>query len=160
LTDSEFIDVSVAFSVQAGKVKFGKLVKSLVEFVRMNQINKGSVFRNNLPEGYCYISISVPTQPLGRWWGAAGFNTVVATKELLESCIAKKNRLEPTYRNSDHNISGVWLLIVNNKFLGAGEVDVCLDHLAEWKFVFNFDKVLLFSRELDGSGEVLELLQI
>jgi hypothetical protein len=31
------------------------------------------------------------------------------------------------------------------------------DDLAEWKFAFNFDKVLLFSREPDGTGEVIEI---
>lgn len=31
------------------------------------------------------------------------------------------------------------------------------DHLAAWKFSFDFDSVLLFSREPGGGGEVIEI---
>jgi hypothetical protein len=51
----------------------------------------------------------------------------------------------------------VWLLIVNDRFLGAGEVYARPDRLAQWKFAFDFEKVLLFLREPGGSGEVIEL---
>jgi hypothetical protein len=51
----------------------------------------------------------------------------------------------------------VWLLIVNDQFLGPGELYVRPDHLEQWKFQFDFDKVLLFSREPGGTGEVIEI---
>jgi hypothetical protein len=51
----------------------------------------------------------------------------------------------------------VWLLIVNDQFLGAGEVYARRDHLAQWKFAYGFEKVLLFSREPGGGGEVIEV---
>jgi hypothetical protein len=45
--------------------------------------------------------------------------------------------------------------IVNGQFLG-GEVYARPDHLAQWKFPFDFDKLLLFSRERAGTGAVIE----
>jgi hypothetical protein len=156
LANAEPVDVSVGFSAQAGNVKFNKLTNSLVEFVHRNKNNKGSGFTRDLPEGYCHIGIFTPLEPLGRWRGARGFDTVVAPKELLESRIAEKNKRVPDYRVSTPE---VWLLIVNDQFLGPGEVYAHPDHLAEWKFVFDFEKVLLFSRVPGGGGEVIELLQ-
>jgi hypothetical protein len=46
---------------------------------------------------------------------------------------------------------------VNDQFLGPGEVYARPDHLAQWEFTFDFDKVLLFSREPGGGGEVIEI---
>jgi hypothetical protein len=50
----------------------------------------------------------------------------------------------------------VWLLIVNDQFLGPGEVFVRPDHLTEWKFNFYFERVLLFARDPGGLGAVFE----
>jgi hypothetical protein len=44
--------------------------------------------------------------------------------------------------------------------LGPGEVCTRPDRLAEWKFSFDFEKVLMFAREPGGGGEVLELQQM
>ena len=70
------------------------------------------------------------------------------------SRIAEKNRRVKEYKLSAPE---VWLLIVNDRFLGAGEVYARPDHLAQWKFLFDFDKVLLFLREPGGTGEVIEI---
>ena len=51
----------------------------------------------------------------------------------------------------------VWLLLVNDLFLGPGEVSVYEDDLKDWTFDFSFDKVLVFRRQPGGSGEVIEL---
>jgi len=48
-------------------------------------------------------------------------------------------------------------LIVNDQFLGPGEVYAQPEDLARWKFAFDFEKALLFSREPGGSGKVIEL---
>jgi hypothetical protein len=49
-------------------------------------------------------------------------------------------------------------LIVNDTFLGPGEVYARRDQLAQWKFRFDFDKiVLLFLRAPGGTGEVIEI---
>jgi hypothetical protein len=107
-----------------------------------------------LPDGYCYIAIHPAREPIGQWRTFKCFDSTLAPRELLESCIAEKNLRLPIYRRT---AGEVWLLIVNDQFLGAGEVYVRPDHLAQWKFAFNFEKVLLFSRELGGGGEVIEL---
>lgn len=82
------------------------------------------------------------------------FEVIATPKELLDACIAEKMEREPVYRLAAPE---VWLLIINDYFLGPGEVRTNLDHLAEWTFTSDFDKVLLFSRQADGSGEVTEL---
>jgi len=41
--------------------------------------------------------------------------------------------------------------------LGPGEVCARPNDLSEWKFSFDFEKVLLFAREPGGGGEVFEL---
>ena len=50
-----------------------------------------------------------------------------------------------------------WLLIINDHFLGPGEVRTNLDELAGWTFNSDFDKVLLFLRDAAGRGDVIEL---
>jgi hypothetical protein len=49
------------------------------------------------------------------------------------------------------------LLIVNDLFLGPGEVCLRSEDLAQWAFDFAFDKVLLFERQPGGSGKVIKL---
>ena len=160
LASAEPVDVGVGFSLLAKNIKSKKLTKSLVEFVHKNQNNKGVGFTKNLPKGYCHIGIHAPLVPIGRWHGAGASDTVVAPKELLESRIAEKNSRVQNYRISTPGITQVWLLIVNDQFIGPGEVYADSIHLAEWKFVFDFEKVLLFSRVPGGGGKVIELLRV
>lgn len=82
------------------------------------------------------------------------FSKGVAPRELIELRIAEKNEKVPEYRQS---ASIVWLLLVSDQFIGPGEVYVRPDHLAQWEFVFDFDKVLLFTREIGGGGEVVDV---
>lgn len=49
------------------------------------------------------------------------------------------------------------MLIVNDLFLGPGEVCLRSEDLAQWAFDFAFDKVLLFERQPGGSGKVIKL---
>ena len=157
LANSGPLDVSAAFAPETESVGFRQLSKGLANFVHANRPDHGSSFDWNdceLPDGYCYIAIHPAREPIGHWRTFKGFDSTLASKELLESCIAKKNLRLPDY----HRTTGeVWLLIVNDQFLGAGEVHARPDHLAQWKFTFTFEKVLLFSREPGGGGEVIEL---
>ena len=151
------VDVSVGFSLDAVNLKFNQLKKSLVKFVCSNQSNIGQTFNKNLPTGFCSIGVFPPLENhMGVWRGARGFSTVIAPKELIESCISKKNELFHSYHK---DISRVWLIIINDQFLGPGEVFARPEDLAKWKFDFNFEKVLLFLREPGGSGQVIELLR-
>ncbi len=148
------VDVSVAFSDRAESLSFKNLKRSLAKFVLNNSNKDETVFTRNLPEGYCHIGIFAPLEPSGRWRGFVGFDTVITPKELIEDRILVKNNRVPEYRVSSPE---VWLLIVNDQILGAGEVYTDPDHLATWKFDFDFEKVLLFLREPGGTGKVFEL---
>jgi hypothetical protein len=156
LANAEPLDVGAAFVPDTENISFQQLTNGLASFVRAHQYDKGCFDWNeyDLPDGYCYIGIHEPLEKTGRWHIAKAFDTTVAPKELLDTCIQEKNQRLWEYRAAARE---VWLLIINDQFLGAGEVYARPDHLAEWNFVFDFDKVLLFSREAGGTGEVIEL---
>jgi hypothetical protein len=147
------VDVSIAFW-RAENVVFNVLTKSLADFVYANRTHRGSGLKRNLPSGYCHIGIHEPLVPGGRWHAVRAFDTILVPRELLASRIAEKNSRVPDYRLSAPE---VWLLIVNDRFLGPGEVYARPDHLCQWQFPFDFDKVLLFLREAGGTGEVIEI---
>lgn len=159
MPNAQAVDVSIAFSVQAKSAKFNGLTTSLAEFVHRNRKNRGSNFTRtrDLPDGYCYVGIHEPRKhicPTGHWHALRAFDVVLAPKELLKSRIHEKNRRLQEYRLSS---SKTWLLVVNDQFLGPGEVYARPEYLAQWKFAFDFEKALLFSREPGGGGEVVEL---
>jgi hypothetical protein len=107
-----------------------------------------------LPEGYSYVAIHNARDSSGQWLTFKAFDTTLAPKELIEARIAEKLLRLPEYRKAAPEN---WLLIVNDRFLGAGEVYARADHVAQWKFAFDFEKVLMFLREPGGSGEVIEV---
>jgi len=92
--------------------------------------------------------------PTARWHSGRSSDTTRASRGHLESRIAKKNGRVRAYRVS---APSVWLLIVSDLFLGPGEVYARPDDLAKWKFTFDFDKVLLFSRQPGGGGDATEI---
>lgn len=153
LADAQAVDVSVAFG-RPEKISFNALTTSLAKFVHLHQNKVGMSFERGLPEGFCWIGIHEPREPRGCWHAPRVFDAELASRELIESRIAEKNRRLLDYRLS---ASEVWLLIVNDQFLGPGEVRTRSDHLANWRFDFDFEKVLLFVRQPSGSGEVLEV---
>ena len=147
------VDVSFAFSPRVSAVPFNSLRDSLSDFVRHHA--PGESFKRDLPEGFCHIGIHTTlNDPSGHWHAPRSFNVVPAGKLLLEARIAEKNQRVPDYRGA---ASSVWLLIINDNFLGPGEVVVRRDELAEWAFTFDFDKVLLFQRQPAGDGHVIPL---
>jgi hypothetical protein len=107
--------------------------------------------------GYCHFGILEPRPQIdstGRWHGVRAFDMEIASKQHIECRIASKSPRLATYRKA---ATVVWLLIVNDQFLGSGEVYVRPDDLAEWRFKFEFEKVLLFAREHGGGGKVFDL---
>jgi hypothetical protein len=128
LLQADPVDVSIAFW-GAEHVASNDLTRSLAELVYANRTNRGtSLQRELLPKGYCHISIHEPLVPGGRWYAARAGDTIVATKELLETRIAEKNGLAPEYRRVAPEL---WLLIVNDQFLGPGEVYARPDDLTQ-----------------------------
>jgi len=154
---AQTMDVSAVFSVQAESIKFNDLTTSLAEFVYRNRSSHRSVFTHprDLPNGYYHIYIGNKLRnPMGRWHATRAFGVAQAAKELLQSCIAKKNLRLLEYRLSAPE---VWLLVINDPFLGPGAVYTRPEDLAKWKFDFKFEKVLLFLREPIRGSQVIEL---
>lgn len=156
LPNSHPVDVRAAFAPNIKNLTFQQLVKGLTDFVFVHQHTFGGFNWNEqkLPEGYCYIGLHEPMNSIGQWRTTRAFNVALAKRQLLDDCIQAKHKRLSTYRTA---AAEVWLLIVNDTFLGAGEVYARPDYLEQWRFRFDFDKVLLFSREINGSGQVIEL---
>jgi hypothetical protein len=157
MTGTEPLDVSLAFSRSAVDVDPNQLTRSLVDFVYARRESRGICAARDLPNGYCHIGIHEPHLQIdsaGRWHGCRAFDVEIASKQLIEGCIAKKSRRLGTYREA---ATFIWLLVVNDQFLGPGEVFVRPNDLADWEFNFEFEKVLLFAREPGGGGKVFEL---
>ena len=156
-TGTEPIDVSLAFSRHATDLHPNQLTHSLVEFVYARRESRGICASKDLPDGYCHIGIHEPHSQIdrtGRWHGIRAFDVEIASKQLIESRIVNKSARLAKYREA---ATVVWPLIVNDQFLGPGEVYARPDDLAEWEFSFEFEKVLLFVREPGGGGKVFEL---
>jgi hypothetical protein len=154
------LEVSAAFAPRIEHLGFNELVDGLVNFVQVHQNEEGCFNWNDIelphgfmPQGYCYIAIH-RARGAGQWRTFKAFDVTLAGKDLLEAYIGDKNSRLPVYRAAARE---VWLLIINDQFLGAGEVYARPDDLAKWKFSFDFDKVLLFSREPGGTGDLIEL---
>src|SRR5712691_8149449 len=92
---------------------------------------------DGIPEGFGHIAVFEPA-PDGHWFYGRGSETELAGKDLLDAYIAKKNARLNDYRKS---AAEAWLLLVNDLFLGPGEVCFHLDKLSVWTFEFDFDKV-------------------
>ncbi len=155
--NAEDVGGSIAFSPRhAQKVSLDKLTYSLAEFVYAHRSSKGSSSAGDRCLRATSIGVYAPRVPGECWHSVTAFDTAIETKGLLESRIADKNQHVADYRRATPE---VWLLIINDRFLGPGEVYVRPDHAAAWEFIFDFERVLLFLREAGGGGEVVELRQ-
>jgi hypothetical protein len=150
--------VNFAFSSDADDMGVDELAAGLAGFVIEHRDNCGSFSWHDdpLPKGYCLIAVLPPiaSEVDGKWFYSRTSETELSQRELIEARIMEKNLRVPDYRKA---ASEVWLLIVNDLFLGPGEVCVHLEELAHWIFDFAFDKVLFFERQPGGSGKVIEL---
>jgi hypothetical protein len=158
--DAQAVDVIVAFSPRAKERPSRELTRSLLDPVRVRQTTEsvsadwsnGSV--GLYERGFLHVGVHSPLASKNQWQGIRAFSTTVAPEELVRSCIEVKNARVSDYRAS---VDAVWLLIVNDQFLGPGEVYARHEDLTRWTFRFDFDKVLVFSRQPGGTGQVFEL---
>jgi hypothetical protein len=146
------------FSLDVDDMEVDELATNLADFVYEHRgANQSFEWdKHALPKGYIHIGVFPPFdfEPGGTWRYFRGSDTTLATREQLAIRIAEKNTRMADYRAVARE---VWLLIVNDLFLGPGEVFVRDDDLAEWTFDFAFDKVFLFRRQPGGSGDVIQL---
>jgi hypothetical protein len=153
------VNVSPVFSDDAADMHVDDLAASLADFVYANQdANRNISWHEcrDLPSGYIQIGVFEPFdfEPEVNWRYFRGFSVERASRELIAGRIAEKNSRMALYRQA---ASEVWLLIVNDRFLGPGEVWVRADELAQWTFDFAFDTVMLFERQPGGTGNLIEL---
>ena len=99
---------------------------------------------SDAPEGFSTGSITSPSIPSGKWWGASSVTeTLPLGREHVESVIKNKTKKLPGYLTSADR---VWLLLVLDLFPMSMSLQV--PRSAEtWGFSFEFDKVLLYSCE-------------
>jgi hypothetical protein len=156
------MDVVVAFSPRAEELESRDLTRTLLDVVAARQGTDAVVpeMKNGawqlFERGFLHVGVHDPLHDCGRWAWIRGFHTTLAPEGLLRACIEDKDVRVADYRRAADE---VWLLIINDMFLGPGEVYVRPDDLAQWAFPFSFDKVLVFSRQPGGSGTVFELLR-
>jgi hypothetical protein len=153
------VNVSPVLSDEAVQMHVDDLAAGLAEFVynhRGANANLSWDRHDDMPQGFLSIGVFEPLQGQseGDWRYFRAFDVVLASKDMIQARIAEKNARVAEYRKI---ASEVWLLIVNDQFLGPGEVCVRPDYVAEWSFKHNFDKALIFVRQPGGSGEVIEL---
>ena len=121
-----------------------KMARSLAEFVKDQYVPEAETVtfsqRINLPTGFSVIRIS--SSP-GSWHSGESGCPSSLDHEQLASTIKKKNDLLPKYRANAPN-SPIWLLIASGASVSRG-VPIPTRSIDEWKFPFDFDKVLLFS---------------
>ncbi len=120
-----------------------QMARSLAEFVRKWYVPgvKPITFsqRNELPIGFEVIGIASPTRP---WTSSESGNLSSVDQADLAAIIHRKNALLPKYRARVPE-SPIWLLIDSGLSITKGvPIPGAID---EWKFAFDFDKVLLFS---------------
>jgi hypothetical protein len=159
------VSVSPVLSHEADQMHVNELATSLATFVHSHQDANANLSwheHRDMPKGFSQIGVFPrDLEPEGKWRHFRAFNVGSVTKELIDSRIAEKNKRIADYRAelARHHAGPpeAWLLIVNDLFLGPGEVSVRLEGLARWTFDFAFDKVLLFERQPGGSGKVIEL---
>lgn len=150
--DGALVDVRVYYTDYCGgKRKVDAMACLLAQFVRAHYCvgQPPAHFRRRdpdveIPGGFNSISIATPNPgATGTWWSGESGNTLLLDYEQLASLVEKKNKLLPCYYAK---AGRVWLLIVVDLFPLSGSLSVPRD-VETWKFSFDFEKVLLFSRE-------------
>jgi hypothetical protein len=155
------VSVSPVLSHEADTMHVDVLARGLADFV-YNHRDANENFDwyrcEDMPKGFSHIGVFPPLEfePEGRWLHFRAFSTTLLPKNAFDARIAEKNARIKDYRQIAPE---VWLLLVNDLFLGPGEVCVHLESLTQWNFDFDFDKVLFFERQPGGTGKVIELLR-
>jgi hypothetical protein len=154
------VSVSPVFSPEGETMDVRGLVSGLVDFVYDHRNRLGSFDwyereEDKLPRGYLHIGVFRPavSEGTGKWRYFRAGDTTLAEKAMLDARIAAKERAIGGFSGASRH----WLLIVNDLFLGPGEVSVREQDLAEWSFQSSFDKLLLFERQPGGTGRIFDL---
>jgi len=148
------VSFSVTSNVDINDVK--RLARMLSDHVYDHRHTRGPIGDSGLPVGWCQLEIADPLGIRGEgseWMMSGAIDPTLGTPTAISSIISEKNRRLVDYRNHAHEL---WLLIVVDRRLSTGEVMLRPETIAGQSFKFDFEKVLIFFRDLDG-GQVIEL---
>ncbi|MGH9396306.1 MAG: hypothetical protein ACRD18_05590 [Terriglobia bacterium] len=149
------VDVLVYFEDEKKGLDCTRMAECLVDFVRGRYGDHEDDIRNyqfpDVPPGIFSVQVARRLDGKTNVWqrGHIG-RTLLLDHALLAGEIKRKNELVPRYREKARR---VWLLLVADLFPPSANFSVP-NGVTEWKFDFDFDKVLLWSR---GDGKVFEL---
>jgi hypothetical protein len=120
----------------------------LVEFVRDHPVDRCETF--DLPDGGV-IRVARPLAGhVPRWTCGTGGSEPTLTREVLEETIQTKNADLGRYRA---RYDRAWLIVASTLFPLSASFSVP-DAIAEWRFAFDFDRVLLLA---EPHGRVFNL---
>jgi hypothetical protein len=142
------LDVLVYFGDPA-PLQLEETARALVEFVRYHPVDDCETF--DLPDGGV-IRIARPWANHAPRWTCPGTggSQPALTRELLDAAIRRKNADLARYRT---RYDRTWLIVASTLFPLCASFSVP-DQVAEWRFTFEFDKVLLLS---ESCGKVFSL---
>jgi len=144
------VDVTTYYHRGVTLTDLNRCASALAEFVAASQ--DGTTGRTmTSPKGLSVMSKHTPEDPgVPKWRCFGNSETRLLTPNFLTTVIAKKNGLVPKYRRK---VPAVWLLLVSS--LGSLESSFAAPpSLPEWRFDFDFDRVLLLVQD---PGEVYDL---
>lgn len=117
--------------------------QALIDFVQTHPCGTYQML-HGVPHGLSVVRIAEPlANRVPRWRCLDSGETLSVTKEMLSTIIREKNRRVATYRA---NVDRVWLLIASSFWQFASSFYLPRE-INDWRFDFNFEKVLLMSQE-------------
>jgi hypothetical protein len=137
------LDVLVYFDYRAQMDDPEASAQALLKFVGAH--GSGTYDQlDGIPHGFSVIRIAEPlANQIPRWYCLDSGETLAVDAEMLSQIIRSKDRLVPTYRRSADR---VWLLVASSFWEFASNFYVPKE-AENWRFDFDFDKVLLLSSE-------------
>lgn len=150
------LDIMAYFNFNDGGARdHTQMAECLANFVQSHYADQEEAVKGykfpDVPPGISSVRIARHLDGKTSRWQAGRFGqTIVLNYPFLAQTISRKNGLVEQYRE---RAKRVWLLIVSDFLPASGSFSIP-NEIAEWKFDFDFDKVLLWSRE---DSKVFEL---
>ena len=137
------LDVLVYFSYRHHMSDAAASAQALIDFVQAHPCGTYEML-DGIPHGFSVVRIAEPlANQVPRWRCQDSGETLSVTQDMLSTIIREKNRRIAAYRaNVDH----VWLLIASSFWQFASSFYVPRE-IDDWRFDFDFDKVLVMSEE-------------
>jgi hypothetical protein len=137
------LDVLVYFSYRHHMSDAAASAQALIDFVQAHPCGTYEML-DGIPHGFSVVRIAEPlANQIPRWRCQDSGETLGVTQEMLSTIIREKNRRVAAYRA---NVDRVWLLIASSFWQFASSFYVPRE-IDDWRFDFDFDKVLVMSQE-------------